>query len=73
LQDFVNSTSKFNLTVVKTLNPVFCSSHDGDPLNLKRDLSGYIAGQHGFFEPNVTSHWTLPLNPPPCLFAELAD
>jgi hypothetical protein len=39
----VNSTSKFNLIVVKTLKPVFCFSHDV-PLKSKRILakSSYI-------------------------------
>jgi hypothetical protein len=34
LQNFVNSTSKFNSIVVKTLKPVLCHSRDGVPLNL---------------------------------------
>jgi hypothetical protein len=36
LQDFVNSTTKFNSILVKTLKPVLCFSHDGVPLKLKK-------------------------------------
>jgi hypothetical protein len=32
LQDFVNSTGKFNSIVVKTLKPVLCFFHDVAPL-----------------------------------------
>jgi hypothetical protein len=35
LPDFVNSTSKFNPTIVKVLKLVLCSSRDGVPLNVK--------------------------------------
>jgi hypothetical protein len=60
LQDFVNSTSKFNLTVVKTLNPVFCSSHDGDPLNLKKEIFPVIKLiSTDFFEPNLDPYYIL--------------
>ncbi len=36
LQDFVNSASKFNSIVVKTLKPDLGSSRDGVPLKLKK-------------------------------------
>ncbi len=36
LQDFVNSTGKFNSMVVKTLNPVLCFSYDDVPLKFKK-------------------------------------
>jgi hypothetical protein len=36
LQDFVSSTSKINLIVVKTLKPVLCFSYDGVPFKLKK-------------------------------------
>ncbi len=35
LQDFVNSTSNFNL-IIKTLKPVLCFSYDGVPLKFKK-------------------------------------
>jgi hypothetical protein len=35
LQNFVNSTGKFNPTVVKALKSVLCSSRDGIPLKFK--------------------------------------
>jgi hypothetical protein len=38
LQDFVNSTGKFNSLVVKTLKLVLCVSHDGVPLKFKKKL-----------------------------------
>jgi hypothetical protein len=36
LQDFVNSASKFNSIVVKTLKTVLCSSRDSVPLKFKK-------------------------------------
>ncbi len=36
LQDIVNSASKFNSIVVKTLKPVLCSSRDSVPLKFKK-------------------------------------
>ncbi len=36
LQNFVNSTGKFNSIVVKALKSVFCSSRDGVPLKFKK-------------------------------------
>jgi hypothetical protein len=36
LQNFVNSTGKFNSIVVKTLKPILCSSRDGVPLKFKK-------------------------------------
>jgi hypothetical protein len=36
LQNFVNSTSKFNSIVVMTLKPILCSSRDGVPLKFKK-------------------------------------
>ncbi len=51
LQNFVNSTGKFNSIVVKTLKPVLCSSRDGVPLKLKSKLGDNIVHQYGSFEP----------------------
>jgi hypothetical protein len=47
LQGFVNSASKFNSILVKTLKPVLCSFHDGVPLNSKRKLGDTIVHQCG--------------------------
>ncbi len=51
LQDFVNSTGKFNSIVVKSLKLVLCFSHDGVPLIFKKKLADTIAEQYGFFQP----------------------
>jgi hypothetical protein len=39
MQDFVNSTGKFNSIVVKMLKPVLYSSCDGPPLNYKKHFA----------------------------------
>ncbi len=36
MQDFVNSTGKFNSIVVKMLKPVLCFFHDGVTLKFKK-------------------------------------
>jgi hypothetical protein len=51
LQDIVNSASKFNSIVVKTLKSVLCSSRDSIPLNSKSKLGDNIVYQCGSFEP----------------------
>jgi hypothetical protein len=48
----VNSASKFNSIVVKTLKPVLCSSRDSVPLKFKKQTFGdNIVYQCGSFEP----------------------
>ncbi len=65
MQGFVNSASKFNSTVVKTLKPVSRSFRDGVPLKFKKEtwrhygLSLWIV-RAWFFTP-VKSRWTVPL------------
>jgi hypothetical protein len=48
---------QLNSTVFKTLKLVLYSPNDGIPLNLKINLSGNIAYQHGFFEPTLDSSY----------------
>ncbi len=49
MQNFVNSTGKFNPTVVKTLKSVLCSSHDGVPLKFKSKIGDNLFYQYGLF------------------------
>jgi hypothetical protein len=66
LQDFVNSTGKFNSIVVKMLKPVLCFSHDGVPLKLKKkNLPALKLNITDFFSPvstPVKSRWTILLS-----------
>ncbi len=56
LKDFVNSASKFNSIVVKTLIPVLCSSHDGVPLKFKKQTK-----QHYSSSMQILWAWFRPL------------
>jgi hypothetical protein len=56
LQDFVNSTGKFNSIVVKTLKPVLCFSHDGVPLKFKTKTC-----RHYSLTVRIFSAWFRPL------------
>jgi hypothetical protein len=51
MQDYVNSTGILSSIVVKTLTPLLCSCRDGDPLDIKKNLSGNIFHEYGSFEP----------------------
>ncbi len=56
LQDFVNSTSKFNSIVVKTLKSVLCFSHDGGHLKFKKKTC-----RHYSLTVQIFSAWFQPL------------
>jgi hypothetical protein len=47
----VNSASKFNSIVVKTLKPVLCSSRDSVPLKFKKQTWRQYSSSIGSFEP----------------------
>ncbi len=65
MQDSVNSTSKFNSVVVKTLKPVLCFSHDGVPLKFSENLPTLYLNSTdrlSLVSAPVKSRWTIPLN-----------
>ena len=49
----VNSTSKFNSIIVKTLKPVFHFSRRGVPLIKKNEQDDKTVYQYGSFEPTL--------------------
>jgi hypothetical protein len=51
LQDFVNSTGKFNSVVVKMLKLVLCPFRDVVPLIKKVNISDKVVYQCASFEP----------------------
>jgi hypothetical protein len=56
LQDFFNSTGKFNSIVVKTLKQVLCFSHDGVPSKFKKKMR-----RHYSLTVRIVSAWFQPL------------
>ncbi len=64
LRNFVNSTGKFNPTVVKTLKSVLCSSRDGVPLKIKKENLATIqfinTDRLSLVSTPVKSRWTIP-------------